>query len=336
MFDILIFGGIFLPLISVIVPVFNVEKYLCKCIDSILNQTYKNLEIILIDDGSTDKSGTICDTYTKKDSRIKVIHQNNEGLSAARNAGLDIAKGDYISFIDSDDFIDPDMFDVLLCNLEKNKADICACGFKKVYNDTDSSNSLNKFLEYNKTFSRHEAMESLCENKIINFSVNDKLFKKSLFNDLRFTEGIIFEDMDLVYKLIDKSNKIFFICEPKYNYRIRQGSILHGNFSTKKMELISVYKQFLGFISKKYPDLLNKAKCYFLELCLINLFDVLGSNEKFEKEKNELIILALKTYKEVKNSEFLSEKLKFKILALKVNAKFYYYLYSLFLKIKSN
>lgn len=324
-----------MPLISVIVPIYNVEKYLHKSVKSILNQTHKNLEIILVNDGSQDNSGLICDEFAKIDSRIKVIHQVNKGVSAARNAGLEVAKGDYIAFVDPDDFIAPDMYELLLKNLVKHNVDISICEIRTIDSNFNCIDGSDSTVEFHKVFSTYEAMESLCENKVINFSANNKLFKKYLFEKFRFREGIIFEDMDLIYKIIDISDKIFYTSVPKYNYVVQPNSILHRPFSKKRLESIGVYKEFLNFISKKYPSLLDKAKCYFLELCLINLFELLGSKSNFEKEKNELIYLTLKTYKEVSHSDFLNKKLKLKVFLLKINARLYYYFYCLFLKIKN-
>ena len=324
-----------MDLISVIVPVYNVEKYLHKCIKSILDQTYKNLEIILVNDGSKDNSGMICDEFAKIDSRVKVIHQLNQGASVARNVGIDVSNGDYIGFVDSDDFIEPDMYELLLKNLLKNKVDVSICGIKNIDSNSNGIDVFDSTPEIYKVFSTYEAMESLCENKTINFSFNTKLFKKCLFEKFRFREGIIFEDMDLMYKIIDISNSVFYTSAPKYNYVFQSSSTLHQPFSKKRLDSICVYKEFLSFISKKYPSLLDKAKCYFLELCFINLFEILDSKNNFENEKKELINLILKTYQEIKNSVFLSKKLILKVFLLKINVKCYYYFYKLFLKIKN-
>ena len=154
-------------LISVIVPVYNVEKYLEKCIDSICNQTYRNLEIILVNDGSTDKSGILCDKFKIKDSRIIVIHKENGGLSDARNAGIDIANGEVLGFVDSDDYIMPEMYEKMLNIMYANDLDIVQCGYKKVYENYDNINDIFINKTDIKIFNRNEAFEHFCDNNIL-------------------------------------------------------------------------------------------------------------------------------------------------------------------------
>jgi len=183
-------------LISIIIPVYNVEKYLERCVKSVINQTYKNLEIILVDDGAKDNSGKMCDELSKLDSRIKVIHKENGGLSDARNFGLKIATGDYIGFVDSDDYIADDMYETLYHTIKNNNADISIVSFYEMYKEKvigvrDSGN-----LEI---LSKQEAMkELLIDTKIQSYAWN-KLFKKELFNDLKFPTGKNFEDIELLY-----------------------------------------------------------------------------------------------------------------------------------------
>lgn len=323
-------------LISIIVPVYNVDKYLYDCINSIVNQTYSNLEIILVDDGSTDKSAAICDEFSNKDSRIKVIHKKNQGVAIARNVGLDAAHGEYIGFVDSDDVIKVDMYEFLLNNLLDNDTDISICGIEKVDENLKTLSFMNPDTSFNKVFSKNDAMDSLCENRVINFSFVDKIFKRDLFKNLRFRENILFEDMDLMYKIIDRADKIFYSSNPKYFYRIHFGSIIHKDFSIKRLDSIYVYKEFLVFIKNSYPNLLDKAKCYFLELCFINLFEILESkSKKFNNEKNKLIVTIKKVYKDVKSSIYFNKKLKLKVFLLNINAKLYLYFYKLFLTFKN-
>ena len=165
--------------ISVIVPVYNVEQYLDRCVDSIINQTYKNLEIILINDGSTDNSGQLCDELAKKDDRIRVIHKENGGLSDARNVGINVAEAELIGFIDSDDYIDEDMYEVLMTNLKRANADLSMCGHYDVYNDVLEAQVTEK-----KTWelSPQEAIKMVMEAKILSVTAVNKLYKKSLFS----------------------------------------------------------------------------------------------------------------------------------------------------------
>ncbi len=197
-----------IPLISLIVPVFNVEKYLKRCLDSLISQSYKNIEIILIDDGSTDESGKICDRYAKEHSNIiKVLHQENQGLSMARNAGLDIAIGEYIGFVDSDDYVEPKMFERLYNNLLESNADISVCSFFE--DNVDETNILRVELN-DKIITNFDAVKNIADQYTgYAFVVMwNKLFKKKLFDKIRFPIGKIHEDQFIIHKLYYLSNKI--------------------------------------------------------------------------------------------------------------------------------
>lgn len=220
-------------LISVIVPCYNVEQYLPRCIDSILKQTYKNLEVWLVDDGSPDRCGEICDEYAKTDSRIKVIHKKNGGLSDARNAALDIAKGEYIVFVDSDDYIAPNHIRGLYDLLTEYHADIAVnppcvflqgnmprpCGDDKIY-----------------IFSGHEAFQNMFYQKQIETSAWGKMYKRELFEGIRYPYGLYFEDNPTTYKLLLKSNRVVFQNRQSYFYLIRSNSIEGATFSKKKLD----------------------------------------------------------------------------------------------------
>lgn len=225
------------PLISVIIPVYNVEQYLQQCLESVIGQTYKNLEIILIDDGSTDNSPRICDDFASIDNRIVVIHQHNAGLSSARNLGLDIMKGDYVSFVDSDDWIEKDMFSTLLTTLREEGAEIAVCSYYWVRGDrclpVDDSG---KKVVYN----RESALKELFRDKIIRNYVCDKFYKREIFEDIRFPIGRFYEDIAITYKLFNKISKLVAVGIPKYYYRIHENSIV------AKENPIKGYHFFLG------------------------------------------------------------------------------------------
>lgn len=208
--------------ISVIVPVFNSENFLSACIDSIIQQTYKNLEIILIDDGSIDKSPQICDEYAKKDSRIVVIHQENAGVSSARNKGLDIATGDLITFVDSDDTIDKDMYEFLIDLMFSNEADVSHCGYKRVCNGSVKPiNDTKAILVQNKM----EALSCLVSGRIFTGALWNKLIKKNVIEKIRFIENIkINEDILFCFETFMGSSKIVFADYPKYNYLEHESS----------------------------------------------------------------------------------------------------------------
>ncbi len=217
------------PLISVIVPVYNVERYLHRCLDSIISQTYRNLEIILVDDGSTDKSPKICDEYCAKDGRIKVIHKENSGAASARNAGLDIAKGDYIAFVDGDDFIDVSMYQQLCDSIQSNGTDMSVCAIKVIDDkDRDITNFDDIKLSGLNVISGVEALGQLCKGTGTWISPCNKLYKKTLFDDIRFPVGNLHEDWFLLPHILRKCNTISCLNEFLYMYYQRQGSTRHN------------------------------------------------------------------------------------------------------------
>lgn len=223
------------PKISVIIPVFNTSKFLNKCVNSVLKQTYKNLEVVLIDDGSTDNSGILCDDFAKADKRVVTIHKQNGGLSSARNVGLDTATGEFIAFVDSDDFVEPTMIEVLLNNIIKAGSDISICSFAmetetgKPYADTPPLK--------NETFSKSEALALLNEPRQDRFTVAwNKLYRKRLFDNLRYPEGKIHEDQWLAHKLFFKAGKVSTITDKLYHYVVHEGSIMQSSNPIKHFD----------------------------------------------------------------------------------------------------
>lgn len=240
-------------LISVIVPVYNIEdKLLDKCINSIINQTYKNLEIIIVDDGSKKETADECDRLAKKDSRIVLIHQKNRGLSAARNVALDVAKGNYIGFVDSDDFIEPDMYELLYNSLVRNNADISVCGTRLVYKDGSHKDRTNYVDE--RVFSKCEAYKELLIDKEMTASSWNKLYRRYLFSDLRFPEGKTFEDRYIMHELFYMSEKISCVNKLLYNYYQRSNSILNSMTLDKFNDSFDAWIRRLEFTEKVYPD----------------------------------------------------------------------------------
>ena len=226
------------PLISVIVPIYNVEKYLQKCVDSILNQTYENLEIILVDDGSTDNCPKICDCYQKKDKRIRVIHKENGGLSDARNCGLDIAKGEYIGFVDSDDFIDSNMYSLLINIMKKQCTDLAVCNYLKVdKNYKIISNKNNDLPIKDERINKRTFFLRIVNEKEWYYIVAwNKLYRKDIFDNLRFPIGKIHEDEFLIHHIINKCKFISCINQPLYYYVERNGSIMNTKFNLKRFD----------------------------------------------------------------------------------------------------
>lgn len=251
------------PLITVIVPVYNVEKYIDKCITSIICQDYTNLEIILVDDGATDLSGQICDNYAKDDNRIKVIHKTNGGLSDARNVAIDIMTGEYVVFIDSDDYIEKNYISYLYYLIIKYKAQISICNFKYV---TEAGTSINKAYDsgMEKELSQRDAILELLCGKEINTSASMKLYKSDLFSDIRYPKGKLYEDISTTYKTFLKSDKIVYGDMSLYIYLCRDGSITKQTFSNKRMDAIENLKEMCYDIENAYPQ--------FKEYCKSRLF----------------------------------------------------------------
>lgn len=247
-------------LISIIVPVYNVEPYLDKCLNSIVSQTYKNIEIIIINDGSTDNSYDICKLYECKDNRIKLINQENKGLSDARNVGIMNSSADYITFVDSDDYISKDFVTSLYETMLEYNADIVVCNYKKVYKNNNTKVNLKskKNKKSIKHYSNIEAVEDILSgNFYLNNVVWNKLFKKSLFldNDVLFPSKKIYEDTFVMYKLFYYSNTIILLNEVLYYYLIRAGSITKQKYNTRMLDILDVLKEQKKFILDKNLDI---------------------------------------------------------------------------------
>ncbi len=279
--------------ISIIIPVYNVEKYINKCINSVLEQTYKNLEIILVDDGSTDNSGNICDEFKKKDKRIKVIHKINGGLSSARNAGIECATGNYIGFVDSDDYIETDMFETLCSLIKQYKADISIVSLYEVYNNKIISVRNSGKLEL---FTKIEAMKELLTDRKIKSYACNKLFKKELFQNVKYPISKNFEDIATTLLLFEQSNKVVLLQQPKYYYQRRDDSITGvKNYKTYKDKLDVSYEKFM-YLDGKYKELdIYNAYNYAINIlniyCVISTYEILELNNDFEEPCNLLFKL---------------------------------------------
>lgn len=237
-----------MAIVSIIVPVYKVENYLERCIKSLINQTLKDIEIILVDDGSPDRSGVICDKFKEIDNRIKVIHKNNGGLSDARNAGLEIASGEYIAFVDSDDWIDSDMMEVLYGLSKKYDADIAECSWREVYTDKirEETKNTGQIIEGNNIF----ALRSELQWKYFKALACNKLYKKHLFDYIRFPKGRLHEDEFTTYKLFYFSNKLVYIDISKYNYDKTREESITASFKEKNLDIIDAMQERLEFFKK--------------------------------------------------------------------------------------
>ena len=309
-------------LISVIVPIYNVEKYLKRCIDSIINQTYKNLEIILVDDGSLDNCSKICDEYSKKDKRIRVIHKANGGLSDARNTGLDQAKGKYICFIDSDDYIDINMIKELYTNLVKTKSDISICDFVSFDEKTEKYNSYSNSIFIVKD-SKYDLMFN--EYRLVTTVQWNKLFKREIFDNLRFKYGKIHEDEFIICYELEKANKISFLLKPYYHYYQRVNSIT-GKFSINNFDAIdAIISQIVFFRERNMINKMVKSMLVCFSTTAILLLKARDNNIdkyfiiKYEKDNKKIGKEILQKYYSV-----ISIKDKIKIILYIISPIFYY------------
>lgn len=290
-------------LITIVIPIYNVEKYISRCIDSVINQTYQNIEIILIDDGSPDNCPLICDDYQKMDKRIKVIHKENGGLSDARNVGIKNATGKYITFIDSDDYIENDYIEYLYSLIRKYHTNISICAnylIKK--NKTKSSGTGYKEM----ILEQKECIKRMLLNHGFSVSAWSKLYNISLFKDIEYPKGKIFEDNGTTYKLIMKCKNIAYGEKAKYCYIIRDDSITTSNFNEKKMALIELTDEMCDAIDNKYIDLsdyttLKKIESRFSILRLM-IFD-----KKYGKGKeiNDIISYIKSNWKFILNNKLV-------------------------------
>lgn len=275
--------------ISVIVPVYNVENYIDKCIKSLLHQSIDDFEILLIDDGSTDNSGAICDEYAKKSDKVKVIHKKNRGLSSARNYGLQIAEGEFVSFVDSDDWIHKDMYLKLYKIAKKYDADIALSGYLKIYDETEEINA-NKDNSV-KVFTNIEALNNLYNDKYKETVICcNKIFKKSLFDNIRFPMGKIHEDEFTTHKLIYKAKKIAYTNEELYFYRQRPGSIMRSEFNIKELDLLDAFKE-----QNKFMKNINDKDLYYKSLNrYLNSLRLIYYKCKENIEDNKDILFSIK------------------------------------------
>jgi len=268
------------PLISIIVPVYNGEKFIEKCFNSILNQTYQNLEIIIINDGSKDKSAKICDKYAELDDRIIVVHQENIGLSSVRNKGLDMATGELIGFVDCDDSIHPRMYEILQKNLYEYNAGIAMCEVTKVYNSNIDEHIKESNLTINKQhiqcFKQKEAFKNLFNKKnLITVVPWNKLYKKEIFKNIRYPIGKINDDEFVIHHIIQATKKIIFTDAILYYYYHNEKSITNKQYSLQKLDAIEAIKdRMLLFELQKYHNLLQKGSNTYLHLIIIHYYAV--------------------------------------------------------------
>ena len=240
-------------LISAIVPIYNVRPYLEKCFDSIARQSYQNLEIILVDDGSTDGSGELCEDLSKRDGRVQVIHKRNGGLGSARNAGMDAARGELLSFVDSDDWIEPGMYETLSGIMCRENAQIIACGIKRV-SETGEVSYYQDNLKERSVYTREEALLELPKNERLSNSMCNKLFRRETIQGLHINEQIYYEDNPFTPQCIARAERIAYTAEPFYCYFERTGSISRKKFSEREFDRVTADRMRLEFYHEHFPQ----------------------------------------------------------------------------------
>ena len=282
-----------LPLISVVVPVYRVEKYLDHCIQSIAEQTYSNLEILLVDDGSPDGSGAICDRWAARDSRIRVFHKQNAGAGAARNTALDAARGEIITFVDSDDYLHPNMFSHL-CGLMKDGVEIAECEIGITERDDlamdDGTGAEILVCE------TEEALRLHIQDEVFRQTPPNKLYRRECVGDIRFPEGNLIDDEFFTYKVLGNARKLAHSSACMYAYRQQSGSAMHKPYSLRRLQGIDAKLQRLGYFEQRFPGLVREAKADLLMTCLGAMQGCLRSlkGEELETARGKLSEVLMK------------------------------------------
>lgn len=284
-------------LLSIIVPVYQVEQYLRECLDSIRRQTYSNFECILVDDGSKDQGGLICDEYEQLDSRFKVIHQKNQGLGAARNAGINIMQGEYVTFVDSDDYLADNFCEVLIDYLEEKKLNLVSCDSYDF--DDLTREEIKQKPSINQIFNHDQAIQNLLTKQSFTFEpVQQKVYRRYIFDEIKFNEKYIHEDTIITPQLYDQAKKIGHLNSRLYFYRVRQNSIMQKKYGIRNVDNIYAFDLVASFIKLYYPVyyglILNK-------LSGTIIYNLIWANNTNNKEKNEIIKICNKY---IKNLEF--------------------------------
>ncbi len=305
-------------LISVIVPVFNVKHYLDRCLVSIVNQTYSNVEIIIIDDGSNDGSGELCDIWSDRDKRIRVFHKKNGGLSSARNMGLEKARGEFIGFVDSDDYIKKDMYAVLADCMTEN-IDIVCCGRAVLQiSTTNRVIDLCDMAPKKIVLSNIEAMRELLLKRYLSFSACTKLFRRELFEQVKFPEGKICEDIPVVYNVVKRSRRVVNIGKVMYFYCYREDSISRKPFEIKRLSYVLFVRDILKDIMINHPNLINEATALYIRN-VVAIIDEIGQckdRERYSAVRNRLKKVLLKMYADILKNRYISKEMKIKVLRI--------------------
>jgi glycosyltransferase involved in cell wall biosynthesis len=305
-------------LISVIVPVYEVEKYLDRCVESLISQTYKNLEIILVDDGSPDECGKLCDIWATRDARISVIHKQNGGLSDARNVGAAAAKGLYIGFVDSDDYISPSMYESLLSHIQETGAGLAICGVADVYSDhTDKPSEI-----YKRTMRPEEVLSDIFLNKTLMVGVPPRLYPAKLAKEVISPVGKTHEDAFTVVEYLSKVSLVAVDTTPLYFYCHNEGTITSNPKTRARMDNIEAWEHNRKLVEEHFPQIMNDVmfRCYWAHFDVLDGIVLSGTNTEHKQE----IIDWLKAHKrEILKHPNVNTKRKIAIRALCLSEAMY-------------
>lgn len=316
-------------LVSIVIPVYNVEKYLIDCVESIRMQTYEELEILLIDDGSTDNSGKICDEYKEKDKRIKVVHKINGGLSDARNVGIEKATGEYIYFLDSDDMVPSSTIEKLLNACVKENSDISISGFEKFLDGCMPQFQESVATQKIQILDKTEAVRKMLLRDEIGHEAWGKLYKKSLWEMERFPKGKLYEDYATTYKIVCKCDSIAILRENLYWYRIRSGSIMKSKLTSKNMQLLDISEEVTNYLMQELPIVGDEAK-YLQMVTYLKLMKKILDNgfSSFSKEQDRIRDYVV-SCKPLLKMEFAKQKDIIKAKSFFINKYLFYLVYTL-------
>lgn len=311
-------------LISVIIPVYNVEKYLKRCVESVINQTYTNIEIILVNDGSKDDSGKMCDEYKQKDNRIKVIHKENGGLSSARNCGIEIMSGSYVTFIDSDDYVCTNYVEQLHDMIVDNNCDLSMISYGMIFDEEYSINE-GKIIDETIVLNRKSTIIEMMKLRSISQMAWGKLYKSNLFKEIRYPVGKLYEDLAVIYDILLLTDKIAYNPSKLYKYYIREGSIMQSEFDPSKYYEIELIDKKMDMIERIYPDLLVECNERRLRSYFKTIHRIMSSKNK-RKYKFYTETVKKKIRKIEKGMLFnsgVSRSIKIKIISFKFGANAY-------------
>ena len=323
------------PLISIIVPVYNVQKYLEECIESLETQTITDREIIMVDDGSTDNSGELCDQLAEKYSDIRVVHKENGGLASARNAGLDVATGMYVGFVDSDDYVAPDMYEKLYKAIQNSGYDIACCNWYRCIDNNGEyliQEPEHTQIKEMRTLSSEDTIRSLLLNQGITYSACDKLFKRKLFENTRFPDSNLpSEDIPCIYSVLARSKGVAHIGEAVYYYRVTPGSISQSVFRPKNMSTFvymqDVYKDICDtqatLVREAEYALIQSAASIYARICNTDI------DKKCIREKRQIEAFFRKKSNTILKNIYLSRNAKIAYIAIGIK------LYPILMKIRS-